>query len=132
MWEPPLVGAIKKDVNAILCAFHGQANLSFSSFKALWVQQLTSYLHFGAHANMDRDAFYQMVYDISLRLLHCPPVQPVHEAKDISSSLSAFSSTSSGRDDLDIPFEGCTIVWNIGVIYFLYTFAVRKYERSSL
>ena len=42
-----MVGAIKKDVNAMLCAFHGQANLSFSSFKALWVQQLTSYLHLG-------------------------------------------------------------------------------------
>ena len=35
MWEPALIAAIKKDVNAILGAFHGQANLSFSSFKVL-------------------------------------------------------------------------------------------------
>lgn len=131
MWEPAIVEAIKKDINAILSAFYGQTNLSFNFFKVLWVQQRTSYLHFGAHTNIDRDAFYQLVYDLVLRLLHNPPVSLSDTAADTGSALLPSTSSGNGIDGPDIRLAGPSIVWNMGVVYFLYTFCCTQVRESK-
>ena len=119
--------AIRKDIDAMLGAFYGQSNLSFCAFKVLWVQQQMSYLHFAAHANMDRDPFYQLVYDMVLRLLHAPPMPGSNPAGGTSS----LSPSASSMPELEVPSAGHAIVWNMGVVYFLYTFCCTQVKESK-
>lgn len=161
MIGPPIVAFMLFDLRALLSSFFSQQNLSYAQFKRTWRKMSTSHLHHVVPSGVDVDAFYQLSFDLILRMLHVvdPPLQIVElqinngEESVAASSLSSSngssstsrannssSSSSSGAGSSELQFahlnrvndsEGRTILWNVGVIYALYTFYATQIHASK-
>ena len=126
--DPPIASAIKGDVLMLLGAFISQKNLSFGQFKVCWAEKRMSCLHLAPPQIVDKDSFYQLAYDIILGMLHDVPPIFLETGADRQAPTSSRSGTTSSGEDVQI-YEGiCNLeiefhlIWNIGVVYFLYTF----------